>query len=244
MRALTSLPAFFLCFTLGATGLLHTERLRAEQTEPIPAFFAEYDVKYGVFTLGSSTLELSYPRPDRYRYQMFVAPQGIARTALGTDYTDTSEGRLTASGRPRPDYFLHEREGRDEKVEDIIFDRDAGKIHFDDGESIELQEHYVDRLLPQMLIMRDLMHSEDDELTYAIVDGGDVKEYTFKRMGREEIRVAAGRFEALRIKMRRDDDEESSAWVDPQRHNLPLKIEHIASGQTLVMELRSVSGDL
>lgn len=216
-----------------------------EAGERIPAFYAEYAVKYGILTLGRSTLELKYPQPRSYRYRMFVAPQGMARALLGTNYTDTSAGRITKIGALRPEHFRHERDGREEKVEEIIFAHDAGEIRFDDKPSIELQPQHVDRLLPQLLIMRDLLRGDRDKLTYSIVDGGKVKEYTFRRLGREEIHVPAGSFEAEKIRLHRDDAaKESNAWLDPQRHNLPLKIEHIAGGQRLVMELRAVEGEL
>lgn len=228
-----------------AGGAWAADQDSAKATQRIPPFAAEYAVKYGILTLGRSTLELEYPAEHSYRYQMFVAPQGIARAALGTDYTDTSEGRITAGGELRPEHFRHEREGRDNQIEDVIFDHEADVIHFDGAKTLDLEPDYVDRLLPQLLIMRDLLDTERDQLTYSIVDDGEVNEYTFKRLGREEISVPAGNFTAIRIQLHRADaDKESNAWVDPQRHNLPLKIEHIAGGQTLVMELRSVEGEL
>lgn len=218
-----------------------TAAAETETPARIPPFFAEYAVTLGRLTLGHSTLELTYPETDRFRYEMFVSPSGLARMILGTDYTDITEGRITEAGKLEPERFRHEREGRDERVEEIVFDREAGVVRFDGEEELEWSPEYVDRLLPQLLIMRDLSGRIGETLRYAIADGGEVSDYTFRAMGRERVSVDAGRFRAERIKRVRDNgDRESNAWVDPEQYNLPVKIEHVAGGRTFIMELKSV----
>ncbi|ABM61494.1 DUF3108 domain-containing protein [Halorhodospira halophila] len=218
----------------------------AAEAERIPEFRAEYEVKYGRLTLGTSRLELEYLGDDRYRYEMFVRPRGLARAVLGTDLTDISEGQVLADGTLRPDRFVHKREGRDERHEAITFDHDAGKVTFADGTAIDLEEGAVDRLLPQLLIMRDLSATFDRVLTYRIADDEEISDYSFERKGRERVSVAAGSYRAERIQRVRDGDSsrESNAWVYRRLHNLPVKIEHADSGRTFVMELTEVSGPI
>ena len=213
---------------------------------PIPAFEAEYQVKYGRLTLGESRLELSYPEPGQYRYEMYLAPRGLARAILGTDLTDISEGRVADDGALVPERFIHKREGRDERHEETRFDREAERIHFPDAEAIALEDGAVDRLLPQLLIMRDLAETFDQVLAYRIADDGEISEYRFERQGRERVSVPFGSQRAERLQRVRegDSDRESNAWVYPRMSNLPLKIEHIADGRTFVMELKEVSGPI
>ncbi|MBK5943025.1 DUF3108 domain-containing protein [Halorhodospira halophila] len=237
--------AWLLLGLLAGTAALAAPAALAE-AERIPEFRAEYEVKYGRLTLGTSRLELEYLGDDRYRYEMFVRPRGLARAVLGTNLTDISEGRVLEDGTLRPERFIHKREGRDERHEEITFDHDAGQVTFEDGERIDLEEGAVDRLLPQLLIMRDLSATFDRVLTYRIADDAEISDYSFERKGRERVSVAAGSYRAERIQRVRDGDSsrESNAWVYRRMHNLPVKIEHADSGRTFVMELTDVSGPI
>ncbi|MFW6380353.1 MAG: DUF3108 domain-containing protein [Halorhodospira sp.] len=225
-----------------------TEQAAAESAEvPIPAFRAEYEVRYGRMTLGRSRLELSYPDDGaRYRYKMFVTPTGLARLILGTELIDVSEGRVLADGTLRPERFVHRREGRDERRDTIRFDYEADKVTFEDGTALPLEDGAVDRLLPQLLIMRDLSATFEQVLTYRIADDEEISDYSFERQGRERVSVPAGSYRAERIQRVREDgsSRESNAWVYRRLHNLPVKIEHVESGRTFEMELKSVEGPI
>lgn len=232
---------------LAAACLAAAPAALAAEAERIPAFEATYKVKYGRLTLGKSRLELAYrDGGDRYRYEMYVEPTGLARLVLGTDMRDISEGRVLADGQMRPERFVHEREGRDERHEEIRFDHEAGEVTFQGGETRALEAGTVDRLLPQLLIMQDLAASFQDVHTYRIAEDGEISDYAFERQGRERVSVPAGSYRAKRIHRVRegDSDRESNAWLYPRLHNLPVKIEHVDDGRTFVMELQEVEGPI
>ena len=238
------LTAFALAAALLAGGL--SAPAAAAGDERIPAFRAEYEVRYGRLTLGESRLELEYIGDDRYRYEMHVRPRGIARAVLRTDLTDISEGRVAGDGSLEPERFTHKRSGRSEREETVVFDAETTTIRFDDGETLDWEDGAVDRLLPQLLIMRDLAGTIERKLTYRIADDGEISDYTLERKGRERVSVPAGSYRAERVQRVRegDSDRESNAWVYRRWSNLPVKIEHIDSGRTFVMELTEVSGPI
>jgi len=250
-RAALRLAAGALAAALAAAGPAAGEEPAApadKAAERIPAFQATYKVRYGRLTLGKSRLDLAYrDGGDRYRYEMYVEPTGLARLVLGTDLRDVSEGRVLADGTLRPERFVHTREGRDERREVIRFDHEADKVTFQGGETLALEAGAVDRLLPQLLIMRDLAARRfQDVLTYRIAEDGEISDYAFERQGRERVSVPAGSYRAERIHRVRegDSDRASNAWVYRRLHNLPVKIEHVDDGRTFIMELKSVAGPI
>lgn len=219
--------------------------------ERIPAFEAEYVVKYGRMPIGEGTLSLSYPEDGRYRYRLYVTPRGIARLLIGIDLTEVSAGRIGPDGTLAPERYVHRHEGRSERRETVRFERrDSGdgealRLRLPGGEVKAVAADTVDRLLPQLLMMRDLEASGREAFTYRVVDeDGELSDYTLRRQGRERISVKAGEFRAERIRRIRGQgsSRETRAWVDPRRHNLPLRIEHTTDGRTFVMELEAVRG--
>ncbi len=227
----------------------------AATDERIPAFEAEYVVKYGRMTIGEGTLSLSYPEDGRYRYRLYVTPRGLARLLVGIDLTEVSAGRIEAGGALAPERYVHRREGRSERHEALRFERRQGddgdedqlRVHLPGGKEKAVAADTVDRLLPQLLMMRDLEASGRKAFTYRVVDeDGELSDYTLRRQGREHISVAAGDFRAERIQRIRGQgsSRETRAWVDPRRHNLPLRIEHTTDGRTFVMELEAVHGPI
>jgi hypothetical protein len=63
------------------------------------------------------------------------------------------------------------------------------------------------------------------EVTFNIADGGKLKEYRFKVLGRETLELPAGRFDTVKItKLRDNKRRETYIWCAPELNYLPVRI--------------------
>ena len=82
----------------------------------------------------------------------------------------------------------------------------------------------LDKLASQLGIMLALGRGETD-ITFKIADGGKLKDYRFKVLGRETLELAAGRFDTVKItKLRDNKRRETYIWCAPELNYLPVRI--------------------
>lgn len=81
--------------------------------------------------------------------------------------------------------------------------------------NMDIPEGVLDKLNYQLQIRADLL-SGKPLLHYQIADGGRLKEYSFEVLGEEVVKTSAGRFNAVKIRRLRkdeDDDRSTTFWM-------------------------------
>ena len=82
----------------------------------------------------------------------------------------------------------------------------------------------LDKLVSQLGMMYALVRGETD-ITFNIADGGKLKEYRFKVIGKETLELPAGTFETVKVtRLREDKKRETFIWCAPELHFLPVRI--------------------
>jgi hypothetical protein len=99
-----------------------------------------------------------------------------------------------------------------------------------------------DKLSYQLQLRLDLLAGKTD-MTYAVADGGKLKEYRFKVTGEEQIDTPYGRYNAVRVMRDRgeDADRETLIWLAPELDYLIVRLEQTESdGKTYALLLKNL----
>jgi hypothetical protein len=100
----------------------------------------------------------------------------------------------------------------------------------------------LDKLAYQMQIRLDLP-SGQKKLSYAVADGGNLKQYDFEVLGSESINTPAGTFNAIKVQRDRGDDakRETFIWFAPELDYMIVKLYQIESdGKEVQLLLKKI----
>lgn len=209
-------------------------------------FTAHYALSLNSFNLGESRVSLDAQGNNRYLYRSHTRSTGVAKLFRNDTVRESSLFTLH-NERLRPLEYRFDHTG-DKKGRHALlkFDWPAQKVsNTVEGHTWEMKipEDALDKLVVQLAVMMDL-DSGQKQLTYAIADGGKLKEYRFAVIGEETVRVPAGEFATLKLeRLRKDNDRTTYFWCAPSLGYLPVRIQQIENedGVTYLSELKQTS---
>lgn len=218
-------------FWLGAV-VLSTMALNARAEQSLVPHTAEYKVQISV--LGGvlqTELRLS---DERYTAQHVVKPTGLAKLLAGGSISDASEFELMANGL-RPIRFASEDKiTRDKTKADIQFDWESGqakgKVNGQDFVA-PINGAMHDRVSIQYALMNDLLN---DRMRgeYVLFEVDELKNLLVRSIGVREVKVPAGKFEAIGIQHQESDsDRVTTLWCVEALGFLPVIIEQHRDGK-------------
>ena len=89
---------------------------------------------------------------------------------------------------------------------------------------MDIQAGTLDKLATQLGMMIALGQDRQD-VTFTVADGGTLKEYRYRVIGKETLDLPAGIFKTVKVaKLRKDIDQETIIWFAPALHYLPVRI--------------------
>lgn len=229
---------------LGLGILALAPSLRAENLPP--DFQSLYAISLNNFVIGESRIELKAQANGRYLYRSNTHSVGVARL-FRSDRVVESSLFVLHRGHIRPLEYRFDHTGSKKGRQAFLdFDWKERKVsNTVEGHTWEMDipPTALDKLVVQVAVMMDLSAGKE-RLTYAIADGGKLKEYHFAIVGRETVQVPAGEFEVVKIeRLRKDNDRTTHLWCAPALGYLPVRIEQIEheDGVTYLSELKQTS---
>lgn len=217
------------------------------QAAGLPAdFTAHYALSLNGFKLGESRVSLSTEGGNRYTYRSHTYSTGVAKLFRNDVVRESSRFDLHDAGIRPQEYRFDHTGDKKERHALLKFDWQAGKVaNTVEGHTWEMKipGGTLDKLVVQLAVMMDLSSGEK-ALTYAIADGGKLKEYQFAVIGEETVKVPAGEFATLKLeRLRKDNDRTTYFWCAPELGHLPVKIKQIEheDGVTYLSELQETS---
>lgn len=214
----------------------------------LPDFEAIYKVKRGGLRIGTTSIALTTASDNRYLYETRSTPTRLVSWFLAERLHETSRGTLNAAG-VRPDEYRYQRSGgsRDRTV-DLIFDWQDMTVENRVGDSnwkMQIPSGTLDKLVSQVAMMLALQQGQTD-IVFNIADGGKLKEYRFRQVGRETLELPAGTFETVKItKLRKNRKRETYIWCAPALNYLPVRIwQREKDGSEYQSDLESFSASL
>jgi hypothetical protein len=152
---------------------------------------------------------------------------------------ETSEGR-TRSGRYRPDRYRHRRDNEGRRELSIDFDWSKGRANIESEDkpwSMPIPGDALDKLAVLLALRGDLAAGAKD-VTYPVADGGRLKSYHYRVIGREEIATSAGTWDTLQVqRSKQGGPTDYRLWLAPDLQYLPVLVEREEQGVLYRMEL-------
>ena len=207
----------------------------AETGRPgIATYEAEYSARYSGFPIKA---EHSL-RQTSDGYELRIE----ARNFLGK-ITEEEQFHLDAQGAIVPDTYRHDRSiMRNTRKESMAVDHTGMRILSSrKGEQSELdfEPGQLGPLSHQLELARDLRGGVED-LSYAVIIRGSVRDYRYQRLGEESMNTALGTLRVVKLERVRDDsDRETLLWLAPELNYQPVLLRQIEDGSSYELTLQA-----
>jgi hypothetical protein len=234
---------------LGAGWLLACVlKLPALQAASLPSFTATFQIMRDTLRLGTNEVDLTVEENGDYRYESHTWPSNWISWLLNEDLRELSRGIMDHAGI-RPLFYHYQRSGRrTTRTAELTFDWKTSTVVNNVADStweMTIPAGTLDKLSTQLGMMRELQNGATEK-TFAVADGGKLKQYAFQVIGTELVELPAGRFETVKLNRVGDSAQTvTTIWCAPELHYLPVRILQRKEGQSEYRrELESFSESL
>ncbi len=212
----------------------------------VDGFVASFVLKAFGTTVGRTEWRLIPTENDRFVWESRSETAGAGALVRNVYITERSEAEIYGdSFRPRV-YRYNRRDANAARHVEVSFD-------WSDGVALNTVEEHtwrmavpvgtLDKLSYLLVLMRDLADGKR-LMQYAVADGGHLKRYALRAVGRETLITALGTLETVKVRRsRHQDDREATLWCAPSLGFLPVKLEHRdGEGRLVSMLIESIEG--
>jgi Protein of unknown function (DUF3108) len=213
---------------LGAGWLLASVLgLPALQAASLPSFTATFKIMRDSLRLGTNEVALTVQENGDYRYESHTWPSSWISWLLKEDLRELSRGIMDQAGI-RPLFYHYLRSGRRAtRTAELTFDWKTSTVVNDVDDSrweMTIPAGTLDKLSTQLGIMLELQNGATWK-TFAVADGGKLKQYAFQTIGTEIVELPAGSFETVKLKRVGDSTKKLTyIWCAPELYYLPVRI--------------------
>jgi hypothetical protein len=200
---------------------------------PLAPYVADYDVKYGRFSVGSSRTALTRAG-DGWVLESSTNASGLYRMIAGGTLRQRSEFELAADG-PRPLSYLFD-DGTADTDRDVLlqFDWTANRVRGvaeDKRVDLETVAGLQDAASMQALVIERLRAGREPGVV-AMIEKDKVKYYRYTLLRRETIHTAIGDVECVVYRSARDgSDRETLTWHAPSLGFAAVQAEQLIDGK-------------
>ncbi|MEN8204459.1 MAG: DUF3108 domain-containing protein [Pseudomonadota bacterium] len=205
------------------TGMLLTV---AAAAAPLPDFEASYKLEQHGLRIGTATLALHTDEQGQYQYEFRSRPTGWISWLINNQLHESSRGKTIAGGI-RPDEYHYQLSGGKRREANLSFDWESMTVENHVAGShweMDIPAGTLDKLATQLGMMIALGQGRQD-VTFTVADGGILKEYRYRVIGKETLDLPAGTLKTVKVaRLRKDIDQETIIWFAPSLHYLPVRI--------------------
>jgi len=221
---------------LAAIAAVNAHSARAQEPWLAP-FIADYDVKYGSMSVGTSRTELRRAaEPGQWLIESHTTASGLARLIAGGTLVQRSTFGLDA-GDLRPLSYRFDdgtkRSGRDVSLD---FDWDAGRVKgVAEGTAVDIavEAGLQDAASMQAFVLLRLSGGAEPGMV-AMIEKNHIKYYRYTLLRRERLKTALGELDTLLYRSARDDSaREVLLWYAPALGNVTVRAEQRRDGKKL-----------
>ncbi len=203
-------------------------------------FEAEYLLTRNGIGVGQTRIRFQLTPDGGYFNHVDTTPISILSLVREDLVLEESRGRME-SGRPRPSRYLYRRSGGDSDRELALeFDWSAGKVRMQGGPtgwSLDVPPQTLDKLIQQQVLSAEFAAGAQ-EAAFAVADGGLLKTYRYRVLGREPVDAPMGRLDAVKVERRKGDNpSDYTLWLAPSLNWQPVRILRRYHGSSYRMEL-------
>lgn len=210
----------------------------ASANNELTIFKAEYDVLYRGIHIGTALFGL-FPTniENQYKYQL--------ETNLGLLGLSDKRSVITKFIYDKkqdipllPLRFIHERKGTGvDYSEQIAFAKELNKVfskHKNEKKTFSYESRLFDVLTPLIQIKLDTLNG-GKEFIYKVIKSNRIKEYKFKYVGTEILKLNKSQYSSIKYAVIRDEQKrQTNFWLAPKFDYLPIKLTHSKKGVTQI----------
>ncbi len=213
---------------------------------PLVPFTAEYRLTYNGIPVGQTHVSLQLLPDGGYIHRARTEPNAMISLIREDLILEESRGRVV-SGRPRPDRYLYQRESPSiQRSLHLDFDWLGKQVQIRDEHSnwrMGISTKTLDKLVQQLVFTRELRDGIRT-VHYRVADGGRLKDYAYRVLGRELAITPLGRFETFKVERTKDDKaSDYTLWLAPELDHRPVRILRRHEGSLYRMELVKFESD-
>lgn len=195
---------------------------------------ATYSVRQGAIEGGQATQRYT-AKDGRYRLTLDVTPGGVVALFTQETFHDESEGLVSSHGW-QPLRYAHVRSGgRKDKDYDFRFDWKAGQLSERQGDepAAALPAGTLDELIYVEALRRQLAAGATSMVVPALYgSGGEIREYSLKVLGEEDVSTPAGRFSTIKVQRTQPGGKYTvTLWCAPELDYFPVRIDREKRGR-------------
>jgi hypothetical protein len=211
---------------LAAIAAVNAHPALAEEPRLVP-FIADYDVKYGNLSAGSSRTELrSASLPGQWQFESRTTARGLARLIMGGTIVQRSIFELEAGDLRPLSYRYDDGEKGSEGDVSLDFDWAAGRVKGISEAAavdIEVEAGLQDAASMQALVLLRLNSGAEPGLI-AMIEKDEIKYYRHTLLRRERLKTALGVLDTLVYRSARDgSSREMLLWYAPALGNVTVQ---------------------
>ena len=221
---------------LTAVAACAAQTARADEPRLSP-FSADYSVKYGSFSVGSSRTELRRSAvASQWQIESRTKASGLARLIAGGTLVQLSIFELEADGIRPLNYHFDDGTKRTDKDVLLEFDWAAGRVHGTAEEkAVDIASETALQDAASMQIFVQLrLNSGSEPGVVAMIEKDTIKYYRFTLLRREQLKTALGVLDTLVYRSARDGQaRETILWYAPSLGYVNVQAEQREDGKRL-----------
>lgn len=173
-------------------------------------------------------------------YYTFVADSLIAELSETSQFIWSDTAHIV----PLRYTYLRSVLGRERKAElNFYWDKSEVVNNVEDKPwTMDIPPETLDKLSYHLQLRADLLNGKPLR-GYQVADGGKLKQYGFKIIGEEVLDTEAGKFEVVKVKRIRDEDEERQTiiWFAKNWDYLVVRLQQEEDGKSYEIDLESAT---
>jgi hypothetical protein len=216
--------------------LIAPSALHARADEPqLEPYAADYDVKYGSMSVGSSRVELRRTGvPGQWQMQSRTTASGLARLFASGTLVQLSTFQLQQGGMRPLSYRFDDGMKRSEKDVALDFDWDSGRVKgVAEGEPVDLasESGLQDAASMQVFVLLRLNGGAEPGIV-PMIEKKKIKYYRYTFLRRERLKTALGELDTVVYRSARDGKPgETLLWYAPSLGNVSVQAEQREDGK-------------
>lgn len=215
----------------------HVNEVKSQSTQqsasfPLLEYEARYLIKFLGISAGESVHRLIQRNDGLYHFESKTDPKFDWVPYKYLESTDFSWEENTI--KPQ-NYFYDIHEGKRSKRGNVAFDWEKNiltNMALKEPWEAVIPENVQDKLTQSLRLRYDLMRNQTN-LVYQVAEDDEVKTYSFRILGDEEITTPLGTFITVKVEHIHRKGHRTNTWFAKRLDYLPIKINQIRNGRVI-----------
>lgn len=187
---------------------------------------ASYSVYKGSMNLGDMSLSLLYSG-NQFHYYKDTQAKGFAALITKAKIIENVDGVFKGNSLRPIKYYFNQSTRQKSKIENTHFLGTHARGRYKGQPfDVRLPAGTLDRASLELALANDIKQKRP-QLTYDVMERGELKKYIFVRQGEEMLDTPSGRMTTTKVSVVRSGNERSTTfWLAKELGYLPAKIVH------------------